>query len=51
MFGVSYVYPADKTYKEEDLHILDMKAWKYTKPMAMALCVITVMIYVLLGNS
>jgi len=51
MFGVSYFYPADKTYQEEDLHILDMKAWKYTKPMAIALCTITVMIYVLLGNS
>jgi len=51
MFGVSYFYPADKTYKEEDLHILDMKAWKYTKPMAIALCAITILIYVLLGNS
>ena len=51
MFGVSYVYPADKTYKEEDLHILDMKAWKYTKPMAIGLCAITVLIYILLGNS
>ena len=51
MFGVSYFYPADKTYKEEDLHILDMEAWKYTKPMAITLCAITVLIYVLLGNS
>jgi len=51
MFVVSYFYPATKTYQEEDLHILDMKAWKYTKPMAIALCVVTVIIYVLLGSS
>ena len=50
MFVVSYFYPATKTYQEEDLHILDMKAWKYTKPMAIALCVVTVIIYVLLGS-
>jgi len=51
MFGVSYFYPSDGTYQEEDLHILDMKAWRYTKPMAIALCAVTIMIYVLLGNS
>ena len=51
MFVVSYYFPANKTYKEEDLHILDMNTWKYTKPMAIALCVITILIYVLLGNS
>ena len=51
MFSVSYFYPANQTYKEEDLHILDMRAWKYTKPMAIALCTITVLIYIVLGNS
>jgi SSS family solute:Na+ symporter len=51
MFSVSYFYPANKTFEPEDLHILDMKSWKYTKPMAIALCTITVLIYILLGNS
>ena len=51
MFGVYYAYPTDKIYKEEDLHILEMKAWKYTKPMAIALCTITILKYILLGNN
>lgn len=50
MFIISYFYPPDKYFEPEDLHIIDMKSWKYTKPMAITLCVITLMIYVLLGN-
>lgn len=51
MFGVSHFYPSGKTFKEEDLHILDMKEWKYAKQMSIALCAITLLIYVLLGNN
>ncbi|WNH09109.1 solute:sodium symporter family transporter [Thalassobellus suaedae] len=51
MFGVSHFYPPNSEFKQEDLHIVDMKSWKYTKPMAMLLCVITIFIYVLLGNN
>ncbi|MFI0430605.1 solute:sodium symporter family transporter [Mariniflexile sp. HMF6888] len=51
MFGVSHFYPANSEFNEEDLHVVDMKSWKYTKPMAMLLCVITILIYVLLGNN
>lgn len=51
MFVVSYFYPNDKEFKNEDLHILDLKEWKYTKLMSIILCVITILIYVLLGSS
>lgn len=51
MFCVSYFYPLDKEFNGEDLHIVDMKEWKYTKPMAIILCVITILIYVLLGSN
>lgn len=51
MYTVSYYFPADRSFKEEDLHVLEMKPWKYTKPMAITLCVVTVLIYIALGNN
>ena len=51
MFGVSYFYPPERVFKAEDLHILDLKEWKYTKQMSIALCTITLLIYVLLGQN
>ncbi|WP_100615345.1 solute:sodium symporter family transporter [Confluentibacter citreus] len=51
MFCVSRFYPQSKEYVQEDLHIVEMNAWKYTKPMAISLCAITVLIYVFLGNN
>jgi SSS family solute:Na+ symporter len=51
MFGVSYFYPPERVFKAEDLHILDLKEWKYTKHMSIALCTITIVIYVLLGQN
>jgi SSS family solute:Na+ symporter len=51
MFAVSYYYPADSEFQQEDLHIVDMKAWKYTKPMSILLCFVTILIYVLLGKN
>lgn len=51
MFGVSYFYPSKTEFNQEDLHIVEIKAWKYTRPMAIGLCFITVLIYVLLGKN
>ncbi|WP_308991326.1 solute:sodium symporter family transporter [Mariniflexile litorale] len=51
MFGVSYLYPSNKEFNQDDLHIVEIKAWKYTKPMAISLCAVTVLIYVLLGTN
>lgn len=46
----SYFYPMDKEFVFSDLHIIDIKEWKYTKIMSVFLCLITVAIYLLLGN-
>ena len=51
MFGVSYFYPPEREFKAEDLHILDLKEWKYTKHLSIALCAITLLIYVMLGQN
>ncbi len=51
MFGVSYFYPPEREFEAEDLHILDMKEWKYTKHMSIALCTVTLLIYILLGQN
>lgn len=51
MFTVSHFYPVDREFVEKDLHILNMKSWKYARSMSIALCVITVLIYIYLGQS
>ncbi|MEP2058387.1 MAG: solute:sodium symporter family transporter [Maribacter litoralis] len=51
MFAVSYFYPNKKAIKEEAHDFVEMKEWKYTKPMAIILCIITIVIYVLLGTN
>ncbi|WP_282049446.1 solute:sodium symporter family transporter [Maribacter aquivivus] len=51
MFLVSYFYPNHKATIEEGEDYVEMKQWKYTKPMAIMLCVVTVVIYVLLGTN
>lgn len=48
---VSYFYPANKSFSLKDLHIVDMHEWKYTKHLSVFLCVVTLLIYVLLGNN
>ncbi|CAN0606098.1 unnamed protein product, partial [Ectocarpus sp. 12 AP-2014] len=50
-FIISYFYPNRKPFKEEDHDYVEMKEWKYTRPMAIILCIITVVIYVLLGTN
>lgn len=49
MFGVSRIYPAEKPFEIKDLNILEMKPWKHAKTMSILLCVITILIYILLG--
>ena len=51
MFAVSYFYPNHKATVEEGHDFVEMKEWKYTKPMAILLCITTVVIYVLLGTN
>ena len=49
MFVVSYFYPATSTMQHDTIVFVEMKTWKYTKAMSIFLCVITVLIYILLG--
>jgi SSS family solute:Na+ symporter len=50
MFVFSYFYPAKKTFVIKDVKAVVLEEWKYTKAMSIALVVITVAIYVLLGQ-
>ncbi len=49
MYLFSYFYPMTKKFEINDLHILEMKPWKYSKVWSIALCMITLLIYILLG--
>jgi len=50
MLVVSHYFPGKIfEYKAEALKI-DMKGWKYTRPMSIALVIITILIYILLGR-
>lgn len=51
MFGVSYLFPSTKSFEIRDLNILEMKPWKYAKSMSIGLCIVTILIYILLGIS
>ena len=50
MFLFSYLYPAKKSFEIRDMKAVELKGWKYTNAMSVALVVITVAIYILLGN-
>lgn len=50
MYGVSYFYPAKKVYANEEMEYVNLIPWKYTKAMSLALVIITISIYILLGN-
>ena len=50
MFLVSHFYPSDGKFKFSELNIDDLVQWKYTKPMSISLCLITISVYVLMGS-
>jgi SSS family solute:Na+ symporter len=50
MFGVSRYFPQKKIALEPTRDVVDMESWKYTKPFAIALVIITLGIYIFLGN-
>lgn len=49
MHLVSMIYPNENRFKIQDIGILDMTWWRYTKPVAIFLVVVTIAIYVMLG--
>tara|TARA_R110001606_G_scaffold176232_1_gene322787 strand:- start:492 stop:1931 length:1440 start_codon:yes stop_codon:yes gene_type:complete len=51
MYSVSYFYPNGNTYEITDVGAVNLKSWKYTIPMSIGLCAVTVLIYVLLWNN
>ena len=50
MFGVSRYFPQKKIALETTRDVVDMESWKYTKPFAIVLVIITLGIYIFLGN-
>ena len=51
MFVASLFYPIKKEFKIDNLKIVDLREWKYTKHMSMILCIVTILIYILLGKN
>ena len=51
MYAVSYFSPRKNMYEVTDVGAVNLVSWKYTKPMSIALCAVTILIYILLGNS
>ncbi len=50
MFGVSHFYPVTKNIEMKDMNVLNLSEWKYAKMMSIILVIVTIVIYVLLGN-
>ncbi len=50
MLLVSKYYPVHKNIEMRDMELIELLPWKYAKVMSVILVVITVMIYILLGN-
>ncbi|MEL6846573.1 MAG: solute:sodium symporter family transporter, partial [Bacteroidota bacterium] len=50
MHGVSLVYPNDRPFRIQDAVVLDLQPWKYARSMGIILVLITLFIYLLLGN-
>jgi uncharacterized sodium:solute symporter family permease YidK len=49
MLIISRLFPSSKPYNGDVINI-DLKPWKYTKVLSLALVAITIAIYVFLGN-
>ena len=50
MFGVSKFYPVTKKLEMGDRNILNLTEWKHAKMMSIVLVIVTILIYILLGN-
>ena len=51
MYGVSMIYPRKNPYEISDVGAVDLTEWKYAKPMAITLVLITLVIYIFLGSN
>ncbi|MFC4872798.1 solute:sodium symporter family transporter [Negadavirga shengliensis] len=50
MYMVSLKYPSTSSFLSHTKSPLDMKEWKYAKPLSLVLCLITLLIYYWLGR-
>jgi len=50
MLVVSHFYPGKTFDYRSEAPLIDMKGWRYTRPMSIALVAITILIYILLGR-
>ena len=50
MYLISYFYPDKKEFKINDLKLVKMEEWKYTKSFSIVLCLVTLIIYLTLGS-
>lgn len=50
MHIASFLLPKDAKFEMKDAGILDLKPWKYAKPFSLFLVIITVILYLVLGN-
>jgi len=51
MYGISHYFPRKNMYEITDVGAVDLTTWKYTKPLSITLCAITLLIYILLGTN
>ncbi|WP_421812752.1 solute:sodium symporter family transporter [Flagellimonas sp.] len=51
MFVVSHFYPRKSSYDMLDVGAVSLVSWKYTKAMSIGLCLVTILIYILLGSN
>ena len=51
MYGVSHFIPRNDNFQIRDVGAVDLTPWRYTVPVAVVLCVVTVAVYVLLGRG
>ena len=50
MFAVSHFYPVKEIFVIKNYDYVDDKPWKYAKTLGSVLAVLTILIYVLLGQ-
>ncbi len=50
MYVVSFFYPNQKSLNTGNVNLLDLTEWKHTKRLSTALCIATLLIYILLGQ-
>jgi len=50
MYAVSMFFPRKNDFQIQDVGLINLTEWKFAKPVSLVLIVITLTIYILLGN-